>query len=236
MNFGKLKKFEQNGNEIKVIFEEQEAYFTVVRDDIIRVFVPCFSKECVSKAIEGNKVTDTEFAVEQAEGLVTITTGKIKAEIFDNFVIDFRKPDGTLILADYRKERTIKEKVSWETIEMLEAEGHDTSKLTEEKIKYQIVKQLDDGDDFYGLGDKSGFLNKKHYEYENWNSDIPQAHNEDYKALYKSIPILLCLKKHGAYGVFFDNTFRSNINLGKENTEYFYYTAEDGNLDYYFIE
>ena len=45
----------------------------------------------------------------------------------------------------------------------------------------------------------------------------------------------MCLKKNDAYGIFFDNTFRSNINLGKENPEYYYYTAKEGNLDYYFM-
>ena len=64
---------------------------------------------------------------------------------------------------------------------------------------------------------------------------MPQAHNEDFKALYKTIPILMCLKKTAAYGIFFDNTFRSNINLGKENPAYYYYTAKEGNLDYYFM-
>lgn len=53
-----------------------------------------------------------------------------------------------------------------------------------------------DGDEkFYGLGDKTGFLNKRDYEYENWNSDIPQAHTDSYRALYKSIPFLITLKK-----------------------------------------
>jgi len=138
-------------------------------------------------------------------------------------------------MADYRGERVSEKQVSWKTIAMLEAEGHDASELKVKKANIELVKQLDEGDDFYGLGDKSGFINKKHYEYENWNSDLPQAHTESFKALYKSIPILMCLKKKGAYGVFFDNTFRSKINIGKENTAYFYYTATDGNLDYYFI-
>ena len=80
-----------------------------------------------------------------------------------------------------------------------------------------------DGDEkFYGLGDKTGFLNKRDYEYENWNSDIPQAHTDSYRALYKSIPFLITLKKESVYGIFFDNTYRSYVNLGKENQAYFY--------------
>ncbi len=234
-NFGKLLRYEQNGNEIRLEFEKQTAFFTVVRNDIVRVMVPFFCKDCKSKAIEGDVVVETEYSVVQKEDGLVIATDCLKVQIADDFIVDFYKADGSLLVADYRGERTIPKKTDWRTIEMLEAEGHDTSKLTEEGVRYQIVKQLDAGDDFYGLGDKSGFLNKKHYEYENWNSDLPQAHNEDFKALYKSIPILMCLKKQAAYGIFFDNTFRSNINLGKENPQYYFYTAKEGNLDYYFM-
>lgn len=234
-NFGKLLSYEVNGNEIKVVFEKETAYFTVVRDEIIRVYVPFFNEECKSKAIEGDRCIPTEFEVKQEDEILSIATEKVLVKIQDDFVIDFYDATNQLLMADYRGERTTKEKVSWMSLEMLEAEGHDISAYLEKACKYQLVKQLDEGDDFYGLGDKSGFLNKKHYEYENWNSDLPQAHNEDFKALYKTVPFLMCLKKTSAYGVFFDNTFRSNINLGKENPEYFFYTTEEGNLDYYFM-
>lgn len=42
-------------------------------------------------------------------------------------------------------------------------------------------------------------------------------------------------EKESVYGIFFDNTYRSYVNLGKENQAYFYYGADAGNLDYYFI-
>ena len=45
----------------------------------------------------------------------------------------------------------------------------------------------------------------------------------------------MCLKEDTAYGLFFDNTFHSYINLGKESDDYFYYGADGGNLDYYFL-
>ena len=235
-NFGKLLSYEVNDCEIKVAFEKRDAYFIIVRDEIVRVYVPFFNENVKSKAIEGNPCVDTDFSVEQDGEAVVISTNKVVVKIYDDFVMDFYNANGKLLMADYRGERTTKEKVSWMSLEMLEAEGHDISGYLEKPCKYQLVKTLDEGDDFYGLGDKSGFLNKKHYEYENWNSDLPQAHNEDFKALYKSIPFLMCLKKDGeAYGVFFDNTFRSNINLGKENTEYFFYTTEEGNMDFYFM-
>lgn len=235
-NFGKLLGYEVSDCEIKVEFEKRDAYFTVVRDEIVRVYVPFYDENVKSKAIEENPCVDADFSVEKDKEAIVISTEKVVVKIYNDFIMDFYNAQGKLLMADYRGERTTKEKVSWMSLEMLEAEGHDISGYLEKPCRYQLVKKLDEGDDFYGLGDKSGFLNKKHYEYENWNSDLPQAHNEDFKALYKSIPFLMCLKKEGeAYGVFFDNTFRSNINLGKENTEYFFYSTEEGNLDFYFM-
>ena len=235
-NFGNLLGFEVNGSEVKVSFEKETAYFTVVRDDIVRVYVPYFDAACKSKAIEENPVVPTEFTAEKDGETVVIRTDKVMVKIQNDFYVDFYKADGTPLMKDYRGERTTKEKVSWMSLEMLEAEGHDISAYLDKQLRYELVKELDEGDDFYGLGDKSGFLNKKHYEYENWNSDLPQAHNEDFHALYKSVPFLMCLKKDSsAYGVFYDNTFRSYINLGKENEGYFFYAAEEGNMDYYFI-
>lgn len=236
MNFGKITKVKTEKNQVKISFEQKEATFTIIREDIIRVFVPFFLEEYTSKAIEGDKSVSTKFEVNQMEGCVEIKTKRIIVKIYHNFIVDFYKANGQPLLMDYRKSRTMDTNISEMSLELLEAEGHDISAYLKEKVAYQFVKKLEEGDDFYGLGDKSGFINKKYYEYINWNSDLPQAHTEDFKSLYKSIPILFCLKEEGAYGVFFDNTFRNTINLGKENPNYFFYTAQDGNLDYYFME
>ena len=45
-------------------------------------------------------------------------------------------------------------------------------------------------------------------------------------AVYKSIPVLFCKKKNDVYGMFFDDTFHSYLNLGKENPEYYFYGAD----------
>ena len=98
-----------------------------------------------------------------------------------------------------------------------------------------MVKSLADDEEFYGLGDKTGYLNKRHYAYDNWNTDNPDPQVESFTRLYKSIPILLGLKNGHPYGIFFDNTYRNHIDLGKESNNYYYYSADNGNLDYYVI-
>ena len=88
---------------------------------------------------------------------------------------------------------------------------------------------------FYGFGDKTGPLNKHGYQYEMWNTDDPSPHVESHKALYKSVPFFITLREKQAFGIFFDNTFKSHFDMGKENSNYYYFGANDGNLDYYFI-
>src|SRR5260370_8991012 len=43
------------------------------------------------------------------------------------------------------------------------------------------------------------------------------------------------LSKGVAYGLFFDNTYRSSFDFGKESADYFSFGAEGGELNYYFI-
>ncbi|MCI7321915.1 MAG: glycoside hydrolase family 31 protein [Lachnospiraceae bacterium] len=235
MNFGKRQAMEQQGNRLTLHFEKQDVILTILKDDIIRVLVPYWMKDYKSKAIEGEKAVSTEYTVEETADAVIVKTDRLSLHIYDDFYMEAYDDDGHLLMSDYRGDRLKKAELDKQAAELLEAEGHDASKLEGGSYAVQTLKTLAPEDCFYGLGDKSGFMNKRHYEYENWNSDLPQAHTEDFHALYKSIPFLICLRRDCVYGLFFDNTFHSYINLGKESDEYFYYGADDGNLDYYIL-
>lgn len=234
-NMGKIISYEQKDNKIYIQYENQQLIVTVIREDIFNLFVPCKTNEHYSKAIEGDKTMPAKVTVRQKDDKITIETERIRMEAGEDLSIQMFGADGTLLLKTYGNGRTFNSEVSEQMRKILEAEGHDVSNLGARNYPVQMVFDLDEDDVFYGLGDKTGFLNKRNYEYENWNSDIPQAHNEDYHALYKSVPVLYCKKKNAVYGLFFDNTFHSYLNLGKENPQYYYYGAEDGNLDIYFL-
>lgn len=242
---GKRTAYQVDSNKICFIYEKGKAFIEVLCTDIINVFVPFESEEHFSKAIEGDKAVETIFTVEEIEEenadekrkekVIVITTEKLIVKVYDEFYVDFYKSDGTLLCKDFRGARTPRPLLSEKSLEVLRAEGHDVSAGNQTDYPVQVVKVMDGDEKFYGLGDKTGFLNKKDYEYENWNSDIPQAHNDAYRALYKSIPFLITLKNNGVFGIFFDNTYKSYVNLGKECPDYYYYGADAGNLDYYFI-
>ena len=235
MNFGKKLSYEQTDNRLRIHFENQDVILEFIRDDIVRVLVPFWMEDYRSQAIEGDKSVPVDYSVEEFQNVVIIRTDRLTIKIEDEFYMEVYDEKNHLLMADYRGDRMEKEAMDQQMIDLLAAEGHDVSKINQNSYAVQTVKALDPEDCFYGLGDKSGFLNKRHYEYENWNSDLPQAHNEDFHALYKSIPFLICLRKDCVYGLFFDNTFHSYMNLGKESDSYFYYAADDGNLDYYIL-
>lgn len=92
-------------------------------------------------------------------------------------------------------------------------------------------KTLRSDEQFFGLGEKSGPMNKRGRAYKMWNSDKPcYGPNED--PLYKSIPFFISSYR---YGIFFDNTYKSEFKFGTDSDEYFSFEAPAGEMIYYFI-
>lgn len=116
--------------------------------------------------------------------------------------------------------------------ELLELEGHKVS--DNDTYSFIIGKELKPNDVILGLGDKPGFLNKNSYEYINWNTDDPSAHNELYPALYKSIPFFI-VHNELDYGIFLDNTYKTIFNFGQNQPNKLFIGSTDGLLNYYFF-
>ena len=154
--------------------------------------------------------------------------------MYDDFFVDFYLLNGRVLCRDYRGERTPLYRTSETRVDLLIAEGHEV--LAEEKPDAFSVAKIMEGDEaFYGLGDKTGPLDKRGYEYDMWNTDEPKTHVDFYKALYKSVPFSIVLRKDAVFGLFFDNACYTRFDLGKESENYYYYAAKGGNLNYYFI-
>ncbi|MCM1174126.1 MAG: glycoside hydrolase family 31 protein [Blautia sp.] len=233
--FGALSGYEQKDRTVTLHYETQSVRIQVLTHKIIHVFVPLTSSGRRSKAIEGDKELPAAFTLDKAKDHLILSTDSLVCRIYDDFMLDFYGRDGNLLCADYRGQRTPRFELSESFIEFIRQEGHDAGGAGNRDYPVQCVKRLDAGDCIYGLGDKTGVLNKRFYEYENWNSDIPDPHEDCFKSLYKSIPFFITLKENGVYGIFYDNTFKSYFNFGKENDGYYSFGSDDGSLDYYFI-
>jgi alpha-glucosidase len=87
---------------------------------------------------------------------------------------------------------------------------------------------------FYGLGEKTLPYNKYGSRATMWNSDFP-AYSAKLDPLYESIPFLLKADTSGAYGLFFDNTFRSHFDVGASDSDRLIYKAAGGAFELYII-
>ncbi|MHA4808625.1 TIM-barrel domain-containing protein [Flavitalea flava] len=124
-----------------------------------------------------------------------IHTGKIQIRIGKRpFRLDLFDKDGKLIVGDFKDSGLIREK--------------DTAKI----ISYKTLRP---DEQFFGLGEKAGPLNRRGRTYKMWNSDQP-CYGPDQDPLYKSIPFFLSSYR---YGIFFDNTYKSEFIFGKRSAD-----------------
>ncbi len=232
LTYGKIRSMMKFDNGVTVHFEQHSITITCLSEDIINIFTGLRYADHFSNAVIPRELNSISISTQQYTGHINIETATTKITVADGGYVDFFTLDGTPIVTDYRGTRSgfIRHGAN----EHAHEEGHLIEKNTPDHL-IEIVKSMQGDEYFYGLGDKTGFLNKRGYAYEMWNTDDPTPHVDSHKALYKSVPFLLTVRNQGAFGLFFDNTFRSFIDLGKENTEYYYFSANDGNIDYYFI-
>jgi alpha-glucosidase len=98
----------------------------------------------------------------------------------------------------------------------------------------KMTKTSQNGESYYGLGDKPVHVNLKGKSYENWVTDS-YAYGKDSDPLYKAIPFYIGLHHKKAYGIFFDNSFRSNFDFCHERRNITSFWAQGGEMNYYFI-
>ncbi len=95
-------------------------------------------------------------------------------------------------------------------------------------------KAMPEDEFYFGFGEKAGPLERKGLAMTMWNSDIP-GYNATTDPLYQSLPFFYALRRGRAYGIFFDNTFRSSFDMGKEARDAYSFGSEAGEMNYYFF-
>lgn len=208
----------------------------IITDAIVRVFQDR-GRTTNSYAIDGDKKRPTHYTVENKGDHVEIKTAQLIIKAYDDQKLDVYDADNHPLVLDYRGQRKpLPNDLDEKHKKTVMAEGHDINLLDKHNEHYyEVIKSLSNDEQFYGLGDKPAFLNKRGYDYDNWNRDFGQVHNESVKGIYKSIPVMYEIKNGHPYGLFFDNTYKSHFDLGKESENYYYYSAADGNVDYYVL-
>lgn len=234
MRSKKLSNYRIEGQKVILDYGGVEAWIQIITPEIVRVYCALETKEYHSKAIEGNKSVPVTLLTEEKTDGLWIDTGALKIRVSDGFYVDFFDEKGKEVCMDYRGERKPLQVVSNEFRNLMEREGH-TFTDRQGKCTFIVMKQMKGNEHFYGLGDKTGFLDKRNYLYEMWNTDEPAPQVDSFKALYKSIPFFITLTESHVYGIFMDNTYKSVFDMNQENEDYYYFGSTGGNLDYYYI-
>lgn len=104
------------------------------------------------------------------------------------------------------------------------------------KESYHYITR-EKGEYIFGMGDKGGSLNKSGRAFRIETADSMGYDAESSDPLYKHIPFYICENSVGCYGIFYDTSDTSYIDLGKEINNYYpaykYFKTEDNCLVYY---
>ncbi|EHK2347478.1 DUF4968 domain-containing protein [Clostridium perfringens] len=205
-----FKNYEINHNNIDIYFSNMKITLTIFENDIVKVFIGDKYEESISTNGVVDDLGKGEFIVEEDSNFVIIKGTKVLTFVDKNTTeISFKDLDGNIINEDFQP-----------------------SFKDEEGNVY--ISKVNDCLAYYGLGEKGGDLNKKGCYTENFNTDDPET-DDDSITYYKTIPFYVALKEEATYGIFFDNSFRSYFDMGKEMGDRIFFGAIGGQIQYYFI-
>ncbi len=129
-------------------------------------------------------------------------------------------------------------------IDILDTQGH-TLLASSEPVRFfpddrngdlgfRVWMQMPVDEHFFGLGEQAGPLDRRGNAYTLWNTDAYRWQGGT-NPLYDSIPFFLTDTDGVSYGLYLDNTWRSEFDFGKARRNQFSFGAEGGPLDFYFF-
>ena len=210
---GAVQRVEKLKDGVELTAGRAKVRITAFNDTVFRVRV----------APQGNLPSDSSWAViaaphptepkvEEAKNELKMTAGNTTVVVQKSpLLISFADQSGNVLLAD-----------------------EPTLPMAFDESRVHVWKKMPADENYYGLGDKTGPINRRNRAFTMWNSDV-FGWGESTDPMYKDIPFFMGLRKGTAWGVFFDNTYRSSFDFGKESQEYFSFGADGGELNYYFF-
>ncbi|WP_419748075.1 glycoside hydrolase family 31 protein [Clostridium perfringens] len=205
-----FKNYEINHNNIDIYFSNMKITLTMFENDIVKVFIGDKYEESISTNGVVDDLGKGESIVEEDSNFVIVKGIKVLTFVDKNTTeISFKDLEGNIINEDFQP-----------------------SFKDEEGNVY--ISKVNDCLAYYGLGEKGGDLNKRGCYTENFNTDDPET-DDDSITYYKTIPFYVALKEEATYGIFFDNSFRSYFDMGKEMGDRIFFGAIGGQIQYYFI-
>ena len=206
--------------------DNSQVQLTILAPDVIRVRAS-FSKPIPNKdhswAIAKQDWETPRWRLDETSDPITITTGELEVAVN-------RSP----LLIEFRDARTHQVLNADERPMSYDAHGKLAGITFDPKagVFVAAAKKLGFDEHFYGLGEKAARLDKRRSSFINWNSDTP-GYVEGKDPIYQTIPFYIGLQRGIAYGIFFDNSYRSYFDFAKSSQQRVWFGAEGGELNYY---
>lgn len=215
VTFGGVRSYQREGNTLVLRGEHARLAITPLTERIIRVrlapegsFAP---RRSWAVARPDQEFPGAPWALEASEESIQVRTGAL--------VVSVARADAALCFSD-ADERVFCADAAGAT---WPADGG-----------VACAKQIAEGEHFYGFGERTGRLDKLGETLVNWCTD-QYRYSTTTDPLYIAIPTLLALRPGLAYGVFFNNTWRSSFDMGARQPDRWELRAEGGELDYYVV-
>ena len=187
--------------------DNSHVQLSVLAPDLIRVRTS-FAKPIPAKdhswAIAKENWERSPWNVTDTPESITLATAEVE-------VVVHRSP----LLIEFRDARTHSLINADERPMAYDAKGVLTDTLFDPKAGVFVAasKKLGFDEHFYGLGEKAARLDKRRDSFVNWNSDTP-GYAEGKDPIYQTVPFYIGLQHGVAYGLFFDNSYRSYFDFG----------------------
>jgi alpha-glucosidase len=208
-----IQNYNLRDNVLEIECGELGVEITIIRSGIIRVRL--ITPDQIARdswAIVKREYPIPKFEFNEKPEFLEISTEKLVLRISKNPCrLEFYSSDGWLINRD----------------DAANGMGWDGEQV-------RCWKEMPEGECYFGFGEKAGPLDKRDQALTMWNTD-DIFHYTPTDPLYESFPFFLAWREGRSYGIFFDNTYRSSFDMGKESADYYSFGASSGPLDYYFI-
>jgi alpha-glucosidase len=213
-SIGNVTASHLKGNQVIFTNHKATAVVTVLAPDLIRVRIvpgalPGFDQSYAVVKTHWPSVP-VEFVRDKHTRIIRTPELEVHARL-SPFRLAFYDPNGKLISKDA-----------------------DTRGMGWEGPRVRCWKEMPEDEHYYGLGEKSTPLDKRGRSYVMWNQD-PAGFDASTEPLYQSVPFFIGLRQGRAYGLFFDNTYRSSFDMGAEDRNLYSFGAEGGEMNYYFF-
>ena len=207
---GALKSIGQRGQAVQLDYERGAVRLQWLEAGILRVRI----EEDPSAALPSFARVDKKWpGVQPTVDGLKIRTDGIRVHVRDDGALEFRSSDGRPCLVE---------------------DGRTSAVRGDGRVAKAWFK-LPGDEQFFGLGEKSGPVDRRGSAFAMWNTDA-YYYGSGTDPLYQSVPFFLAIRGGRAYGVFLDAPERSFFDFGRTERDAFSFGAHSSRLDYYLID